>query len=462
MQVVHMELRERAGWVLAGAGVFSLLEAVLGLTWPAQGMAYAWTDLPVSLGGWLCIGGVLSLPRHGERLAAGVLLAIALPPLLGSPWWALLALFGVLLPRVGLVGFAGLGLVSALAHPRVPRPPARTPELPGLILITVDTLRFDHGERLLDAAPVQAVSAAPWTLPSMDSVMLSQSAVAHGGGRQGAAGTTRPVGRRLAERLGDRGYVSSAWVCNPHLREELGFAQGFDSFVHADSWRDPVLLRGLIDERLHRGVGRTPSLWRARDQALIDGALADVARGMEGRFLWLHILGPHEYLRDPASASQDPVALYGQAVDRTGAQLGPLLAALPPDTRVLLMSDHGESLGEGDLWGHGTALNDPQLLVPAWVLGLDLALPDPAPAWLLPGLVFEGVDVPQAARIPVTGLRADPTRAAAWTPQGYEPLELTESAALPELDLHSLGEQLEALGYRELGRDSLPATEPSP
>lgn len=462
MQIGHMELRERAGWTLAGAGVFSLLEAFVGLSWPAQGVAYAWGDLPGSLLGWLCIGGLLSLPRHGERVAAGVLLAIALPALLGSPWWALLGVLGALLPRVGLAAFAGLGLVSALGHPRIARPAVHAPELPGLVLITVDTVRFDHGQRLLDAAPSQAVSAAPWTLPSMDSVMLSQSAVEHGGGRQGEAGTTRPEGRRLAQRLGEQGYVSSAWVCNPHLREELGFAQGFDSFVHADSWRDPVLLRALIDERLHRGLGRTPSLWRARDQALIDGALLDVQQGMKGRFLWLHILGPHEYLRDPASASQDPAALYEQAVDRAGAQLDPLLAALPPGTRVLVMSDHGESLGEDGLWGHGTALSDPQLLVPAWVLGTDLVLPTPAPAWRLPAFVFEGDPLRQAERVPVTGIRADPYQAAIWTPQGYEPLELAPDAALPELDLRSLGEQLEALGYQELGRDSLPAPESSP
>ncbi len=443
-----MELRQRTVWAVAGGAGFALLEGLLGLLRPAQGVAYQWLDLPLSLLGWVLVATLLSLPRHGERLASGVLLALVLPVLLGSPWWALLGLLGLVIPKVGIAAFASMGLLSAWLHPRESLEQATHPELPGLMLITVDTLRFDHAPGLLGQLPVQAVSAAPWTLPAMDSVMLGVSAVEHGGGREGETGVTRPKGARLAERLKEQGYVNSAWVCNPHLRPELGFDRGFESFVHSDTWRDPVLLRFLVQDRMQRWTGEIPHMWRARDQALVSLAMRDVERGMEGRFVWLHILGPHEYLRDPVQVGADTGELYALAVERSGNDLAALLQAIPSGTRVLLMSDHGESLGEGGLWGHGTDLSDAQLLVPAWVMGMSLPMAEgPVFSWDLPGAVFEGQALTSHPQAPVTGVRGDPQRAALRSASGYQALDLSQGIVLDELDLGPLKGQLEALGY---------------
>ncbi|MFT5584011.1 MAG: hypothetical protein ACI9VR_001595 [Cognaticolwellia sp.] len=459
-----MELRERALWAVVSAGLFALLEATLGLLLPAQGLAYAWLDLPVSLLGWCVLALLLSLPKYGERLAAGGLLALALAVLFGSPWWSLVGLLAVGLPRIGLGAFAVLGLLSAWQHPRVEPVQADNPELPGLVLITVDTLRFDHAAQLLDRQPLQAVSAAPWTLPAMDSLMLGVSAVEHGGGRRGETGITRPMGELLAERLSGQGYASSAWVCNPHLRRELGFDRGFDSYMHADDWRDPVLLRFLADDRLQRWTGRIPRVWRARDQALIALATQDVERGLDGRFLWLHILGPHEYLRDPASRDiVDPAELYALAVQRSAQDLAPLLQAIPAGTRVLVISDHGESLGEGGRWGHGTELSDPQLLVPAWIIGVTLPTQQGTYfAWHLPQVAFDGAALFPVQEVPVTGLREHPEQAALRTASGYQPLDLNQVWVLSEQELEELEHQLRALGYQDMWRDTLAEPEPSP
>lgn len=444
----RVELRQRTLWaVISGAG-FALLEGLLGLIHPAQGVAYKLLDLPISLFGWTVLAAILALPKQGERLASAVLLALVLPVLLGSPWWGLLGLVGFAIPKVGLPAFAALGLLSAWLHPREPSPQATHLELPGLMLITVDTLRFDHARELMDQLPVQAVSAAPWTLPAMDSLMLGVSAVEHGGGREGETGVTRPTGTRLAERLKEQGYVSSAWVCNPHLRAEVGFDRGFESFVHSDTWRDPMLLRFLVQDRMQRWTGEIPYMWRERDRALVDLARQDVEQGMEGRFVWLHIFGPHEYLRDPVQVGADTAALYGLAVERSGQDLAGLLQAVPSGTRVLLMSDHGESLGEGGLWGHGTDLSDAQLLVPAWVMGMSLPMVEgPVFAWHLPGAVFEGQALVSPPQAPVTGVRGDPQRAALRSASGYQALDLSQGMVLDELDLSHLKGQLEALGY---------------
>lgn len=459
-----VKLRERVLWAVVSAGLFSLLEAALGLLIPAQGLAYEWFDLPISLIGWCLLGLILSLAKYGERIAAGVLLALVLPVLLGSPWWSLAGVLAAGLPRIGLGVFALLGLLSAWQHPSAESVQAGSPELPGLVLITVDTLRFDHAAQLLAQQPLQAVSAAPWTLPAMDSLMLGVSAVEHGGGRRGERGITRPKGELLAERLSRQGYASSAWVCNPHLRRELGFDRGFDSYMHTDDWRDPVLLRLLVDDRFQRWTGRIPRIWRARDRALIALATQDVEQGLNGRFVWLHILGPHEYLRDPASqVITDPADLYALAVERTAQDLAPLLQAIPAGTRVLIISDHGESLGEGGRWGHGTELSDPQLLVPAWIMGVSLpSLEGTFFAWDLPEVAFGGETLSPVLQVPVTGLREDPVQAALRTPSGYRPLDLAQGWVLPEQELEELKQQLQGLGYQDMWRDTQAEPEPTP
>ena len=64
-----VELRQRTVWAVAGGAGFALLEGLLGLLRPAQGVAYQWLDLPLSLLGWVLVATLLSLPRHGERLS---------------------------------------------------------------------------------------------------------------------------------------------------------------------------------------------------------------------------------------------------------------------------------------------------------------------------------------------------------------------------------------------------------
>lgn len=451
---------------LAAAAAFAWGEAALCWIWPPDGLQPTIGDLLLSWGGW----SLLVLPAlhpKGERFAAGLVLALVLPALLGSPWWALLGLLlAAALPKLALGLFALSGVAWSAQLPRSPEPaPGQGADM---LLLTVDTLRADHGGRLGIGPPTQAVSAAPWTLPAMDSLLQGSPVSEHGGGLLTSTGYSRPDGVVLAERLKAVGLSTQAYTCNPHLRPELGFARGFDRFVHSDQWRDPSLLRHLVDERVHRWGGPVPRLWRQRDVLLIEHAQRALEGPPQGRFVWLHILGPHEFLRDPVPGfegsprDQWPHA-YAASVERTGERLQGLLDGLSPDTRVLILSDHGESLGEQDLYGHGSALVGPQLLVPAWTPGL--ALPegsDPLAAWELPGFVFLDEPLLRHTRLPVAGVRRDPLAAAWWTAQGLDPMAPADPASPRFVGEEDWDAALQALGYREPDRDRTPAQDRGP
>jgi arylsulfatase A-like enzyme len=84
----------------------------------------------------------------------------------------------------------------------------------------------------------------------------------------------------------------------------------------------------------------------------------------------------------------------------------------------VLTSDHGESLGEGGRWGHGSALDGAQLRVPLAVrarAGTAWTPPEPlALASVLPAVVGAAPLAGGAAGVPVAGLRGVEHRAHRW------------------------------------------------
>ena len=320
--------------------------------------------LPALLGGAL-LG--LSAHRLGQPPIVGVLIAL---PLAALP------------PRLGLVLACLCALIPPQLSPRAselgPPPARRESPPPDLALITLDTLRADH----LGALPgegwwvfEQAISAAPWTLPAMDSLMLGEPVRRHGGGLPEGEGYTRPdpTTPTLAERLEAMGMRTAAFVSNPHLRASFGFDRGFQRFDHSDDWEEPHAAWSLWGLLGWRAWGWPPRLWARRDPLQVDAALRWWAEaGGAERFLWVHLMSPHEYRRDPSLAdpaleAADPERLrraYAEASARGLAEATRLIEGLGPTTRIVLVADHGESLGEEGRWGHGSALVDPQLHVP--------------------------------------------------------------------------------------------------
>lgn len=127
-----------------------------------------------------------------------------------------------------------------------PAPPTADPELPNIILISLDTVRADHLtiynysknttpflERFSEEAVVfeNAISASSWTLPAHSSIFTGLYPEKHG-----AISTAQKLKDEgiytIAELLKDQGYVTSGFVSLPYMKAKYGVAQGID--VHAD------------------------------------------------------------------------------------------------------------------------------------------------------------------------------------------------------------------------------------
>ena len=191
---------------------------------------------------------------------------------------------------------------------------------PDVVLVTIDTLRADrlgaYGrspsitpemDRLADEGVVfgRTLAAAPWTIPSVASMLTGLPTVRHRAGRSMGSGLTfarTPLDEdltTLAERFAAAGYRTRAVSANGFVSQETGMAQGFEVFenpfttaIGSGVFRDLPLSRlvlSLIPDRKlgdYRAAGVT-------DQALAWLAEDDAAP----IFLWVHYLGPHIPLR---------------------------------------------------------------------------------------------------------------------------------------------------------------------
>jgi len=288
---------------------------------------------------------------------------------------------------------AFLVLLAAQALPAMAGP---GPIRPPVICICIDTLRADHltayGEkrpltpnmdRLLASGVVMeaARTPVPLTTPAVASVLTSLHPHHHGSTRNGVP--VYPDLATLPGRLAAEGYQTAAVISNWTLRDHLSnLGASFDVWLEAfdrKRWRGLFKSEGSADL-----VNRTVLGW-------VDGE-RDRSRPF---FLWVHYIEPHAPYRfhgifarqagvtgsGPADAHQR----YATEVANVDAWLGELLDTLDErdvlkGSLVVLLADHGESLGEHSVWGHGRTCYEEALRVP---LG-----------FVLPGVIPPGSRVP--------------------------------------------------------------------
>lgn len=245
---------------------------------------------------------------------------------------------------------------------------------PPIVLISIDTLRSDrlpaYGYDSIETPAVDALardailferaySPAPLTMPSHASILTGLLPADHGvrdniGYRFDSASV--PYLPRLLKR---HGYATGAAVSAYVLRGEGGFADGFD--FYEDS----------IERRPLAGVGGL-----LRDGRLTWGAISPwlKERGAEPFFLFFHLFEPHTPY-EPTDAGAFPSAYAGEVVaaDRIVGKALDGLRELDLYDRsvVVLLSDHGEGLGDHGEEEHGVLLYRESLQVP-----LLLKLPD--------------------------------------------------------------------------------------
>ena len=290
----------------------------------------------------------------------------------------------------------GLGLAGCDSSPQVPVIKR------DIFLLVVDTLRVDHLslygyerptsphlDRLAESAIVfeDVVATAPWTLPSVASVLTSLYPGVHGVRASAhAEGMTalRPEVETLAEVLAREGYRTAAIQTNPWLVDDAhGIARGFEEVVRLGMANAP-----RVNELAREVVAR------------------DDPRPL---FLYLHYMDPHGPFDrhpdfDPAVLGPIPEALdrpltkqeirslpkyirllgktdlgsYIQAYDRAirawDESFGEWIEWLDarterPPALVTVVANHGEEFTDHGGWNHGETLYEEQLSVP-WVLRL--------------------------------------------------------------------------------------------
>jgi len=282
---------------------------------------------------------------------------------------------------LGLAALAGLCCSDQTATP------------PNVLMIVVDTLRQDHLgcygysrdiTPSIDALAAsglrfdRAYATAPWTMPSVASMITGLYPGSHGLTR-----TTRLPAEAVtvAEILGEHGYATAGVVSHVLLGSVFGFDQGYEVYEQT------------VREKPHKAV--TTEAVTDKAQSL----LRQLAEDDRPFFLFVHYFDPHyEYQRHPeiglaperagrldgtqtihelrallGDITDEEVEfvrdLYDEEIAHTDAGIGRLLATLretgqDPNTLILFVADHGEEFVEHGWIGHTRTLYEELVRVP--------------------------------------------------------------------------------------------------
>ncbi|MHC4218861.1 MAG: sulfatase family protein [Planctomycetota bacterium] len=300
----------------------------------------------------------------GKRLVSAIVLIVVLPALV-----------------VGLHRCAGLGAGTAARH--------------NVVLITLDTTRADHLGCYGYAEPTSpsldrfaeggalfsnAYCTASVTPVSHASILTGQYPYTHGlRVLHGLTENRLPDGAvTLAEILKGAGYETAAFVSAFPAGSRFGLNQGFDTFDEA-----------FLEEPVGQIVGFNGTVNTGKNQRragdTTDLALDWLGRTRDSFFMWLHFFDPHdphvvpprEFLEQfpvpTGSVGYQLQKLYDIEIQYMDQHIGRVFDALATagrleDTVVVIVSDHGQGLGDHDWWGHGILFEE-QIKAPFIIRG---------------------------------------------------------------------------------------------
>lgn len=257
-------------------------------------------------------------------------------------------------------------------------------EMPNVVLLSVDTLRADRLGAYgypLDTSPnldafaqdallfEDAVCEIPLTSPSFGAMHSARFPRMTGTTRNGLRmPDTVPL---VAEQFQTAGYYTFCVQSNWTLKDKLsGLGRGYDDYddaFHKKRW-------GFIkSERDGDDVTRLAlSYLKNRDTT-------------KPFFAWIHYSDPHAPYKmhkkfNPAGKSawrqgnvEKVRVKYDSEVAFTDNEIKKVLDALPENTMVLFVGDHGESLYEHDYLGHGRRIHQTNMHIPLMVRGKGIA-----------------------------------------------------------------------------------------
>lgn len=265
---------------------------------------------------------------------------------------------------IPIVTFSTLMVALGGCSPGREQPPTEIP----VFVISIDTLRADRvgawttGSSSLTPAIDElarqslrfqhAFSPCPLTLPSHASLLTGLLPSVHGvrDNLGYALDKTRPT---LARLLREHGYATGAAVSSTVLRFDTGLHDGFD--VYDDSMGPPTAAGVFPEER----SGQTAA-------TLLEGWLDRLSTRRV--FGFLHVYEPHAPYEAPTefSRGREP---YDAEVALADSIVGSFLEALKrrglyESALIVLVSDHGEGLGDHGEEEHGIFLYRESIHVP--------------------------------------------------------------------------------------------------
>ena len=282
---------------------------------------------------------------------------------------------------------------------------------PNVLLVTIDTLRRDHVSAYGDS-PVQtpnldalaaegvlfenAVTPFPETVPAHASLFTGLHPV-----RTGVLSNGHQLSGRyptLTEKLGNEGYATAAFVSSFAVHRQTGLDRGFQAYD--DGFFSGV--RGLNEIRIAhlslRALMRfgDPARYRHFLERSAEDTLGRsldwmVAHGENPFFMWVHLFEPHApyethgapgapnvdhraILADESSVQYGEVlttqlrTLYAEEVAHTDQVLGDFIeqvrATVDRPMMIVVVSDHGEMLGEHEIYFNHHGIWDETIRIP--------------------------------------------------------------------------------------------------
>ena len=266
------------------------------------------------------------------------------------------------------------GMIALLAGGALAAGPARdtpTTEAPptSVLLVTLDTTRADHLGAYGDVAArtpnldalarrgmrfARCDTAAPVTLVSHATILTGLYPPRHGVRDNGTFTLPSKV-ETVAERFAAAGRDTAAVVSSVVLARRHGLDQGFARY----------------DDDLGAGYAAGTEVAERTADVATDRALELLSTLRPGFLLWVHYYDAHEEYRPPDRLvrGKGTTALYDGEIEFVDEQFGRLLAALPANTAVVVVGDHGEMLGEHGEATHGLLLYSGVRRVPLIVAG---------------------------------------------------------------------------------------------
>lgn len=250
-------------------------------------------------------------------------------------------------------------------------PTKRAPVRPNVILITIDTLRADHlgcyGYKEIQTPTIdalahdgvlfkRAISQVPLTWPSHAAILTGTYPFQNG--VQDFTGHPLSLQfRSITQSFKQAGYATGAVVSSFVLDRSWGLARGFDYYddaFSAQTFQQKDI--SLVDRKAQESVSH---------------ALAWLKRTPKRPFfLWLHLYDPHSPYDPPEPfLTRYRDHLYDGEIAYADHELGRLISFLKQSdvyrgSLIVLLSDHGESLGEHGEAEHGFFVYNSTIHIP--------------------------------------------------------------------------------------------------